>query len=107
MLANRIANSHLYRIAQEAVSNSIRHGKANRVEISLTSAKGEIVLKIRDNGTGLPRHLGKRQGMGLRIMNHRAGTIGASLVVRRRASGGTEVVCIMPQGSRDPFEANP
>jgi PAS domain S-box-containing protein len=85
--------THLYRVAQEAVSNAIKHGQAKRIEIGLVAVGERIHLAIRDNGRGLPRILPKKRGMGLRIMQYRAGMIGATLVIQREASGGTTVGC--------------
>lgn len=86
--------THLYRVTQEAVSNALRHGKATRLEIGLANLGDRIQLAIRDNGKGLPRSLPKkRQGLGLRIMQYRAGIIGGSLVIQREPTGGTTVAC--------------
>ncbi|HMJ65497.1 MAG TPA: sensor histidine kinase, partial [Candidatus Binatia bacterium] len=84
---------HLYRIAQEAISNAIKHGKANDLIISLTNVSQGMTLSIEDNGTGLPRQRRTRPGMGLHIMEYRARMIGGSLTVQSRAGGGTSVVC--------------
>lgn len=85
--------THLYRIAQEAVSNAIRHGKASQIRISLTAAETRIHLIVHDNGRGLPQRLPKKRGLGLRIMQYRSGIIGATLAVQREESGGTSVRC--------------
>jgi PAS domain S-box-containing protein len=92
-LPDHAAAVHLFRIAQEAVSNAIKHGKAPRVEIHLRAVNARVVLMVKDHGTGLPRVLPRRAGMGLRIMQYRAGAIGASLAVQRDPDGGTSVVC--------------
>jgi len=85
--------THLYRIAQEAITNAVKHGKPGRIEISLTEMSERIHLAVRDNGTGLPTRPRKKTGMGLRIMRHRAGMIGGSLAIQKEAGGGTAVVC--------------
>jgi len=85
--------THLYRIAQEAVSNALRHGKASRIEIGLAAVGERIHLAVHDNGRGLPRTLPRKRGMGLRIMQYRAGIIGGSLIVQREPTGGTTVGC--------------
>lgn len=85
--------THLYRIAQEAVSNAIKHGRSRRVEIHLTGVDGQIVLKVKDDGTGIPDVLPETRGMGLSIMQYRAGVIGAELSVARDPGGGTAVTC--------------
>ena len=88
--------THLYRIAQEAVSNAIRHGKATEVRIDLELEANPITLQVLDNGTGLPKEAPRNEGMGLRIMRYRAAMIGGSLAVERAESGGTLVSCAVP-----------
>jgi PAS domain S-box-containing protein len=85
-------STHLYRIAQEAVSNGIRHGKARRLEIHLKAPADRIVLMVKDHGAGF-RPNGKPRGMGLRIMQYRAGIIGGTLSIQRDLDGGTSVIC--------------
>ena len=91
--------THLFRIAQEAVSNSIKHGKATRIEIGLTALPERIMVAVRDNGAGFPKVPGR--GMGLRIMNYRAGVIGGSLAIQKEESGGTTVVCSVRRSARN------
>ena len=93
---NKTAVAQLYRIAQEAVTNAVKHGKPRKVEIFLTEEHGKISLIIQDDGTGIPeisRHTG---GMGLKIMNYRAGIINASFDILRDIRGGTIATCIFP-----------
>src|SRR6185295_1401300 len=66
---------HLYRIAQEAISNAIKHGRARSIDIGLTTRNKDIILAIRDSGIGIPVKRRKRKGMGLRVMQYRAGVI--------------------------------
>lgn len=87
------AATHLYRIAQEAINNSIKHGKAREVVIRLSSEDGQAQLSIVDNGAGFPETLSEHGGMGLRIMRYRAGTLGATLEIRRGPDRGTVVIC--------------
>jgi PAS domain S-box-containing protein len=91
---------NLFRIAQEAVQNAIKHGKATRVVIRLTKMSRGVELIVKDNGRGLPKHFETRQGMGLKIMDHRASMIGAELQMRRAADGGTLLTCSL-QTKRD------
>lgn len=85
---------HLYRIAQEAVSNALKHSGADEISISLTADDDNLELTIADNGSGVPKALGRSGiGMGLRTMYYRAQELGADLQVIRRAEGGTAVVC--------------
>ena len=87
-----VAN-HLYRIAQEAVSNAMKHGKPTRVRIRLAALRQRVILGISDNGVGIQQPPRPGRGMGLHVMQYRAGAINGSLVVQRHARGGTEVVC--------------
>lgn len=83
---------HLYRIAQEAVSNAIKHGNASRITISLLPVENKFDLRIADNGAGLePSLLPHSSGMGLRIMEYRARLIGALLHIQKMPQGGTIV----------------
>jgi PAS domain S-box-containing protein len=95
-LIETATGTHLYRIAQEAVSNAIRHGKASRVLIRLEVAGQRMVVTVLDNGAGFPATLPQNTGMGLRIMRYRAGMIGGLLSIQPDKSGGTLVTCSVP-----------
>jgi signal transduction histidine kinase len=84
---------HLYRIAQEAVGNAIKHGKAKNILIRLEVGEESTVLSIKDDGVGLPEPLPEKRGIGLRIMAHRAAMIDSQFAVRRDDAGGTVVTC--------------
>ncbi|MDR3402343.1 MAG: PAS domain S-box protein [Chthoniobacter sp.] len=88
----RTANE-LYRIAQEAIHNALRHGKAKRITLRLSGTEDALCLTVMDNGCGLPADVSHTPGMGLRVMRYRAGLIGGQLVVQSRRRGGTEVIC--------------
>jgi PAS domain S-box-containing protein len=88
--------TQLYKIAQEAVTNAIKHGKAKRVAISLVGAPDKLLMSVQNNGMPFP-DLGTRStGMGLRIMNYRANLIGASLEIKPAGAKGTLVTCVLP-----------
>lgn len=88
---------HLYRIAQEAINNALKHGKARTIVIRLERNENPLVLSIRDDGPGLPPENARNSpGMGLRIMAYRASLIGASFEIGRAPGGGTQVTCILP-----------
>lgn len=87
--------THLYRIAQEAVTNAIKHGQAKWIEIGLASSAQRIILAVRNDGNGICKTPRPGNGMGLRIMEYRAGLIGGSVLVQRRPEGGTEVICTL------------
>lgn len=88
--------THLYRIAQEAISNAIRHGKARRIDISFMERDGEVTLAVEDDGVGLPETWQRNQGLGTRIMAHRAAMIGATFSIEPNPFGGTLVRCSLP-----------
>lgn len=84
---------HLYRIAQEAVGNAVKHAKPREIVISLAKDRGAVTLTVCDDGRGMPREAEPGRGMGLNIMRYRARMIDASLDIRPRAEGGTVVTC--------------
>jgi PAS domain S-box-containing protein len=87
---------HLYRIAQEAIQNSITHGKATEIVVSLRRQDGAIIVGVTDNGCGLAKVSTSGSGMGFENMNYRARTIGARLEFAPRNKGGTVVNCTLP-----------
>ncbi len=86
----------LFRIAQEAVSNAVKHAQARRIDIHLARQSGNIVLTVRDDGTGIPETPAKGTGMGLLTMSHRAQMMGGTIHVLPRPTGGTQVTCSVP-----------
>jgi signal transduction histidine kinase len=88
--------THLYHIAQEAVNNSVKHARARNILIRLFCGEREGTLIIRDDGVGIQRPLAPHSGMGLHIMNYRAGMIGGTLEIRREQPRGTIVTCRFP-----------
>jgi len=93
---------HLYRIAQEAVTNAARHGRAKHISILLSHSAGELTLSVNDNGTGVRESARKHNGMGIRTMNYRAEMLGGTLEFRDRPRGGTSVICTIPFRSKPP-----
>ncbi|MHC4662699.1 MAG: sensor histidine kinase [Planctomycetota bacterium] len=85
--------THLYRIAQEALSNAVKHGNAEQVSITLASGNNEITLAVENDGLDFPELSGTVEGLGLNIMEYRAREIGASLDIGRKSGGGTIVRC--------------
>jgi len=89
--------THLYRIAQEALTNVVRHSLASEVTISLATAGDELQLRIDDNGRGFsgpPQESGA--GLGLKMMHYRARMLGGDLVLETSAEGGASVRCTCP-----------
>ena len=89
------AAQHLYRIAQEALSNAVRHAKANRIAVELRANDGELTLQIQDDGSGLPANV-RGGGMGLRTMAYRAQMMNGELMIEPAPGGGTRITCCVP-----------
>ncbi len=87
--------SNLYRIAQEAISNAVKHGRASRISVRLARKGTAVELAVEDDGVGFPKKLSADRGMGVDIMGYRARVIGGSLSIRSRPSGGTAVKCVV------------
>jgi signal transduction histidine kinase len=90
---------HLYRIAQEAINNATKHGKAGRVAISLEGNGDLITLRVLDDGTGISGFVDT--GTGLGIMRYRARLIGGELTVEQPKGGGTIVCCTVQRRARE------
>jgi len=101
LIHDAAAATHLYHIAQEAVNNAIKHGHAHNILIRLFSGEREGTLVIKDDGGGIERPLAPHSGVGLHIMNYRAGMIGGNLDVRREQPRGTAIVCRFPVTHHD------
>ena len=87
---------HLYRIAQEAVTNAARHGHAQQIRIRLEMTNGDTLLSLQiiDDGTGIQQPTtATGDGMGLRIMRYRAKMIGAAIELDHPPTGGTVITC--------------
>ena len=98
-LRDNAVATHLYRIAQEAVTNAVKHSRASQILIFLRTREGRIELCVTDNGVGIPASPAPTGGMGLYTMDYRARTIGGTLSVERGPNGGTVVSCLAPQSS--------
>jgi signal transduction histidine kinase len=93
--------THLFRIAQEAMNNAAKHARATHIDLILAAtAGGGLRLSIEDDGIGFTEPSPQVQGMGLQIMQHRANVIGATLEIRRGTPGGTAVICSVTGASR-------
>ena len=101
ILRNSAVATHLYRIAQEAVNNALKHGRARSIALRLLTQKEGLELRVEDDGAGMPARKARRTGgMGIQIMLYRARSIGGSLLVRARDFGGTVVSCCVPHCTR-------
>lgn len=86
---------HLYRIAQEAVNNALKHGRAKRIDITLAKKSEGVQLSVENNGLSLPPAGRLNGGMGLNVMRYRAGMVGASLAIESARRKGVRVTCTL------------
>jgi two-component system, LuxR family, sensor kinase FixL len=92
LLSDKMVATHLYRIAQKALNNALKHSGASRVEIKLGTTAHRLELTVRDYGTGLPKE-GKKTGLGLQTMADRARLIGGQFSAQDAEDGGVRVTC--------------
>jgi PAS domain S-box-containing protein len=92
---------HLYRIAQEAVTNAAQHGAAHQVKIALRCDGERGLLRVEDNGTGFNPAVHHSKGLGLRIMHYRAQMMAGSLRIESARTRGCVISCWFPRGLHD------
>lgn len=87
--------TNLYRIAQEAINNAVKHGKATAVSVILTADNRQFQLCVEDNGCGISVEIDdpEQMGAGLPAMKHRARKMGGALEIKRHSGGGTLLIC--------------
>ena len=88
---------HLFRIAQEAISNAVKHGLAGEVALKLFATEEYACLRVIDDGKGFSGNWHEKKGSGMDIMQFRAQLIGANLDISNREEGGAELNCILPR----------
>lgn len=87
---------HLYRIAQEGVSNAVKHGGATKVSVHLASTDKHIRLRVADNGSGFAKNWDSEGGLGVRIMQFRARLVGGNLEISDVPDKGAIITCTIP-----------
>jgi PAS domain S-box-containing protein len=97
LITDRTVATHLFRIAQEAVNNALRHARPRAIEISLQHQAGGILLSVTDGGPRWPAKPAAGRGMGLQVMRHRAELIGGTLRIEHSRKTGTTVTCRIPR----------
>jgi signal transduction histidine kinase len=95
-ISDDAAAAHLYRIAREAVINANKHARARQIVVKLERVRKELVLRVIDDGVGLPKEVKPQQGLGFHIMNYRAQLMGGRLEIDAPQTGGTCVSCYLP-----------
>jgi PAS domain S-box-containing protein len=99
LLLGDSASAHLYLIAQEAINNAVKHGRARSIAVSLRANRSVVSLSITDDGVGIAKDTRRRGGMGLKLMEYRAAVIGGVIKVKRLPCGGTRVHSVCPQAA--------
>lgn len=95
-LSDLDAATHLFRFAQEAVNNAVKHAKAGTITIRLGHVNGGLTLEIADDGIGIDPLKRPVGGAGLRLMQHRCALVSGHFNVIPRAGGGTVITCVIP-----------
>jgi PAS domain S-box-containing protein len=94
-LGAELAN-HLYRIAQEAVRNAVRHGEARSIRLHLHGARAKVRLTVTDDGSGMPQDAMDASGMGLKTMQYRARMLGGEVRFEAATPQGVRIICECP-----------
>ena len=90
---------HLFRLAQEAVTNALKHAEATLIQVTLDIQAALVTLSVVDDGIGLPLQPISSDRLGLRLMRYRADMIHAKLTITRKRPHGTRITCECPQGN--------
>jgi signal transduction histidine kinase len=101
---NMVEAKQLYRIAQEAVTNAAKHGKAKTITIELSSTEDICILSVKNDGRDFQKPSRRKNGLGLKIMEYRANLIGGVLDIRKGNKHGTVVTCTVPNQSDESEE---
>ena len=96
-----LASEHLFRIAQEALTNALRHADARSIRVTIDIHASNVRLEVCDDGKGLTIPQRGAIGLGLRTMRHRASVLGATFKVTQLAPSGTCIVCMCPQAEEE------
>jgi len=96
---------HLYRIVSEALHNVVRHARAGRAAVSITTEAGSIRVTVTDDGAGFDPKAGHAGHLGLTTMAQRAEAIGAEFTITSQPGAGTIVTLTAPASTRDPRTA--
>ena len=100
-LPDHTTATQMFRIAQEAVTNALRHGRPRQIRVTLLAEPNDLRLRIKDDGIGLPGETERGDGLGLRIMKYRAGLIGGTLQIGAAEAGGTVVTLTLPWSKKN------
>ncbi len=107
LLSDHQKASQLYRIAQEALTNALKHARPKTVTVRLEETPAAILLTVTDDGIGFPEAPGRGAGSGLKIMRYRAASLGGAIDIAKNPPGGTLVACSVPSFPTRPLETGP
>ena len=99
-IPDNVTAMHLYRVAQEALNNAIKHADAGRIELAIGIEDNRGYLSVHDDGTGFEPSRQDSDGLGLRIMKYRCGLINAEITVSSSADEGSEIKCYFAQDGK-------
>jgi len=99
LISDPVIAMHLYRIAQEALSNAVRHAEAQRIGVRIAYYGGNLAITVADDGCGYSNGSTNSMGMGLRTMQYRAQLIGARVTINSIPTRGTSVSCTLPMAA--------
>lgn len=92
-----VTSLHLFRVAQEAVRNTLAHASASRIDITLRTKLSALILEVRDDGRGFDAQTpALAEGLGLSAIRYRAHALGATLTIRSAPGRGTAIQCRLP-----------
>jgi PAS domain S-box-containing protein len=94
-----VVRQDILRIAQEAISNALRHAKSTAISVSLRSDSQNLILKVKDNGCGITTEAEAREGFGFVNMRARVKKLNGSLDIRTAPGRGTSIVVSVPVNS--------
>jgi signal transduction histidine kinase len=97
LLIGESAAAHLHLIAQEAITNAVKHGRARSVVVTLRTSRSLVSLSITDDGVGIAESSARGAGMGLKLMEYRSAVIGGVMRIKPLADRGTRVRTVCPQ----------
>ena len=104
-IANTSVATHLFRIAQEAMTNALKHAKPGEIRVGLEQHGSDVILEVEDDGSGMPE-TPRHEGIGLRVMRHRASLLGGKIEIIASAAGGTLIRCRCPWSNSE-LESSP
>jgi PAS domain S-box-containing protein len=99
-VSDNLTATHLFLIAKEAVHNALKHARPREIHVSLYEADGGLILKVQDDGGGMPARLSESLGLGVRIMRNRAAILGGAVTIEPAQPRGTVVTCSIVKSKR-------